>query len=255
MPAKTSTTKKTGGSWKAKGGCATCGGMKGGRGVPQKGGKWAPQKGGSGVRQRGGAASDWVGSFYANTAVGGPAAISRATLEGITDAPMFNPLSSTATFPTNSTGIIPTGTYLAFSSGGVPSAAQLGGGKRQLLQAQLKQVKDKIARLERQKAQKAEKDAALAAQIAQMERSIQARQAALSAKKSSSARQRAQAPHARVEYLKQSDPYYQRRLAAYSNPAVWALTPPSIAQELWRQVVAGVVRPNVSNYTLPYANL
>jgi hypothetical protein len=114
MPAKKSTGPRYS-SWGGKGGCATCGGMTGGYKKSRT--------------QRGGAASDWVGSFYANTAIGGPAAISRATLEGIADAPMFNPLSSTATFPTNSTGIIPTGTYLAFASG-VPTASQVGGARR-----------------------------------------------------------------------------------------------------------------------------
>ena len=122
------TKKNTGNYW---GGCATCGGsMTGGcwscGGASMKGG-CATCGGKKAKKQRGGAASDWVGSFYANTAVGGPAAISRATLEGIADAPMFNPLSGTATFPTNSTGIIPTGTYLAFAS---PTVAQVGGARR-----------------------------------------------------------------------------------------------------------------------------
>ena len=68
------------------------------------------------VEQFGGS-SDYMGLFYANTAVG-PAAISQATLQGINNAPMFNPLSTNATVPGNSTGIVPTGTYLATHTGG-----------------------------------------------------------------------------------------------------------------------------------------
>jgi len=64
--------------------------------------------------QSGGASSDFVGSFYANTVVGGPAAISAATLNGINTSPMFNPLNLTATFPTMpSTGIVPTGMVMS----------------------------------------------------------------------------------------------------------------------------------------------
>ena len=67
--------------------------------------------------QKGGG-SDFMGSFYANTAIGGPAAISQATLQGINNAPMFNPMSSTATIPGGSTGIVPSGIYLATHTGG-----------------------------------------------------------------------------------------------------------------------------------------
>jgi len=63
-------------------------------------------------KQKGGS-SDFMHSFYSTTAIGGPAAISQATLQGINSAPMFNPLSMTATIPGNSTGIVPTGLYLA----------------------------------------------------------------------------------------------------------------------------------------------
>lgn len=68
-------------------------------------------------KQKGGS-SAFMNSFYSNTAVGGPAAISKATLAGINDAPMFNPLSHSATVPGNSTGIIPSGLYLAVSQTG-----------------------------------------------------------------------------------------------------------------------------------------
>ena len=64
--------------------------------------------------QSGGASSDFLGSFYANTVVGGPAAISTFTLNGLSASPMFNPLSMTATFPTMpSTGIVPTGMVMS----------------------------------------------------------------------------------------------------------------------------------------------
>jgi hypothetical protein len=71
------------------------------------------------VKQRGGS-SDFMHSFYSSTAVGGPAAISQATLAGIGNSPMFNPLSATATIPGPSTGITPTGLYLASQHGGAP---------------------------------------------------------------------------------------------------------------------------------------
>ena len=74
----------------------------------------ATQKGGS---------SDFMHSFYSSTAVGGPAAISAATLKGIGNAPMFNPLSATATVPGSSTGIVPTGLYLASQAGGAAGAS------------------------------------------------------------------------------------------------------------------------------------
>ena len=67
---------------------------------------------------QGGSASDFLSSFYASSAVGGPAAISRATLSGLSNSPMFNPLSATSVIPTGSLGIIPSGTYLASIGGG-----------------------------------------------------------------------------------------------------------------------------------------
>lgn len=72
-------------------------------------------------KQRGGSSSDFMHSFYANTAVGGPAAITRAGLETIDQAPMFNPLGEGAVFPTVATGIVPSGVYLA--------NPQMGGGR------------------------------------------------------------------------------------------------------------------------------
>jgi hypothetical protein len=62
--------------------------------------------------QKGGS-SDFMHAFYSATALGGPAAISAATLQGINAAPMFNPLSALAVIPTMSTGIVPTAMYLA----------------------------------------------------------------------------------------------------------------------------------------------
>lgn len=68
-----------------------------------------------------GGASDWSHSWYSQTAAGGPAAISRATLEQIHNAPVFNPLSETAAFPTPGTGIIPNGLYLAHEPSQTPA--------------------------------------------------------------------------------------------------------------------------------------
>jgi hypothetical protein len=66
-----------------------------------------------------GGASSYMGLFYASGPVGGPGAISRATLSGIDNAPMFNPLSASATIPTlPSTGIVPNGAYLSNMTGG-----------------------------------------------------------------------------------------------------------------------------------------
>jgi hypothetical protein len=64
--------------------------------------------------QKGGAASDFVGSFYANTVLGGVPAISSATLSGLETSPMFNPLNMSANFPTMpSTGIVPEGIVMS----------------------------------------------------------------------------------------------------------------------------------------------
>ena len=69
--------------------------------------------------------SDFMHSFYASTVAGGPAAISKALLSGINQAPMFNPLNAAAVVPGGvSTGIVPSGLYLASLVGG----GQRGGG-------------------------------------------------------------------------------------------------------------------------------
>src|SRR3990167_3372720 len=64
--------------------------------------------------QKGGASTDYASLFYAQTAIGGPAAISRSTLKYIDRTPMFNPLESNTIIP-GSSGIIPTGLFLAQS--------------------------------------------------------------------------------------------------------------------------------------------
>jgi hypothetical protein len=65
-------------------------------------------------KQKGGDASGYSGLFYSRGVVGGPAAISRVTLGGINNAPMFNPFSPAAQIPTlPSVGIVPNGAYLA----------------------------------------------------------------------------------------------------------------------------------------------
>lgn len=80
-------------------------------------------------QQRGGSAGTWGSSFYANTAIGGPGAISRSTLANIENALIFKPFVKGAVIPTApSTGIIPTGQYLA----GMPPAhmSHTGGGRK-----------------------------------------------------------------------------------------------------------------------------
>jgi hypothetical protein len=73
-----------------------------------------------------GGSSDYISTFYAAGAVGGPAAVSRATLRGIDNAPMFNPLSAKAVIPTlPATGIVPSGLYFSSMTGGSPF--QMGG--------------------------------------------------------------------------------------------------------------------------------
>ena len=78
--------------------------------------------------------SDFMHSFHANTVIGGPAAISQATLAGINQAPMFNPLSHTATIP-GPTGIVPSGIYLATSQfgGNAKRMNQFGGWSKEEL--------------------------------------------------------------------------------------------------------------------------
>lgn len=86
-------------------------------------------KSGKSKQQKGGSAGTWGASFYANTATGGPAAISKATLANIDNALMFKPFAKGAVVPTGpSTGIVPTGQYLA----GMPPAhvPQSGGGRK-----------------------------------------------------------------------------------------------------------------------------
>lgn len=80
----------------------------------------------------GGRGSQYVGDFYAQTAVGGPRAISYATLKYIDNSPMFNPLADNTVMPTTTSGIIPTGLYLA----NVPDQSnvkQEGSGRRKKL--------------------------------------------------------------------------------------------------------------------------
>src|SRR3989338_6634763 len=65
--------------------------------------------------QRGGVGSDYSGLFHAWTA--DPMSQTRHTLQHIDQATMFHPLKSGAIFPTGSSGVIPTGTYLAHVGG------------------------------------------------------------------------------------------------------------------------------------------
>lgn len=67
-----------------------------------------------GKKQSGGS-SDFIGSFYSATAVGGVQRLSELTARVINQAPMFNPLSTeNVVIPTlPSTGIIETPAYLA----------------------------------------------------------------------------------------------------------------------------------------------
>jgi len=81
----------------------------------------------------GGFGSQYMGDFYAQTAVGGPRAISYATLKYIDNSPMFNPLATDTVFPTTSTGIIPTGIYLA-NAPNEKVKSEMHGGSRKLLE-------------------------------------------------------------------------------------------------------------------------
>lgn len=87
----------------------------------------------SSKRNQKGGSSDWMHSFYAHTAIGNNAAITRAGLKTIDQSPMFNPLSANTVFPTESTGIVPTGLYLAGAGPAPPTempmvSPQMGGG-------------------------------------------------------------------------------------------------------------------------------
>jgi len=79
--------------------------------------------------QIGGGASLYSSNFYTQTAIGGNAAITRAGLETIGQAPMFNPLSDNTVFPTVSTGIVPSGLYYANVANTSTPFTQLGGGQ------------------------------------------------------------------------------------------------------------------------------
>jgi hypothetical protein len=93
--------------------------------------------------------SAWVHPAHSFTAVGGPAAISNATLEVINQAPMFNPLSDNTIIPGPS-GVVPSGLYLGAQSQGasnnnVPAGnvPQSGGAeKRSLLDIELPHLRD-----------------------------------------------------------------------------------------------------------------
>jgi len=60
-------------------------------------------------QQKGG--SDWAQSFYSYYM--SPAELSRYTLKRIDESPMFNPLEFNTVIPTGTSGIIPTGVFLA----------------------------------------------------------------------------------------------------------------------------------------------
>ena len=62
------------------------------------------------ISQIGKGSSDFIGSFYAPYA--SAQELSRYTLQYIDQAPMFNPLQTGAKFPTGTSGVIPTGSYL-----------------------------------------------------------------------------------------------------------------------------------------------
>ena len=66
---------------------------------------------GQGNYDQQGGGSDWSQSFYAYFM--SPAELSRYTLKHIDQAPMFNPLEFGTVMPTGTSGITPTGIYLA----------------------------------------------------------------------------------------------------------------------------------------------
>lgn len=68
-------------------------------------------------KHRGGGTDAAAGIFYAQTAQGGPSAISRATLSVIDQTPMFNALSPQTVIPGPS-GIVPSGIALMHTGGG-----------------------------------------------------------------------------------------------------------------------------------------
>jgi len=77
-----------------------------------------------------GGGSDFMHSFYSRGVSGGPGAITRATLDNINNAPMFNPLQETAVIPTlPSTGIVPSEAYLATTAGPSTSTDNMTGGR------------------------------------------------------------------------------------------------------------------------------
>jgi hypothetical protein len=63
------------------------------------------------INQKGGDGSDFSGLWHSWEI--SPAELSRVTLENIDCSPMFNPLRKGTIFPTGTSGIIPSGVYLA----------------------------------------------------------------------------------------------------------------------------------------------
>jgi hypothetical protein len=119
----------------------------------------------------------------------------------------------------------------------------------------LKEEEIKILRglIQRQERQKRQKNARILGEIAELESKIKQRQQRKRAVARAPVRHQVQAPARPLFPVDEAR--WRQTVQAYSNPAVWANTPPAIAQELWRQLVSGNLSPNVNGYTLPFIGL
>jgi hypothetical protein len=116
--------------------------------------------------------------------------------------------------------------------------------KAQKAESQRNQMRRKLDELDRRLAEKRRALQAAAAQRRQAQRRQAERSQA----------QRRQAQRRQAALRPRQGLALQRMIALYSDPAVWADVPPAVAQELWRQLISGVRRPNYNGRELPYVN-
>ena len=135
----------------------------------------------------------------------------------------------------------------------------------------LADIDAKIALLEAKEAAKASKKQQLKQKVIEMKALLEAKEAAKAkaSKKQQPAQiakpgrqfpntpTEAQALFARMRrQWQQADMRnHQRKIAAYSNPAVWAGVPPHIAQALWQQLLSGNPNPRYMGVSLPFAGI
>ena len=142
--------------------------------------------------------------------------------------------------------------------------------KRAQTKQRLEELNALIERAHRKESQRAQKLAKISELQSLLERKArqkrQARATALAAARAQLQRVQAQrAPVAVARPRTQALPPWlqpplqgaqlRNRIAIYNRPEVWAGIRPDIAQELWRQLIAGVRVPNYNGQHLPYPGI